>query len=539
MNQTISSVAPRWVIFVVLAVCVFAVMPLAAADQSGEIEAQGLSLIKAGRTQDAVAVFERGVALYPKNPSLLNALGAALTLRGEDGKAQQCFRQALSADPSFMPARKNLAISYFESRKYDLAERELQPLADNASTKALADFFLGLIAEQRKQYREAIELLTAAGPLARSEPEGELALAQSYYEMQERQQTGAALDQFAGFANASALDHFHAGLINCQLGRYPQAITEFDRAKAGSPRLIGVEYYEAFALAKQNNLSAAQQVLQKLVTDNAQAGFLGNATSFAKDSGNYEVALQAIRYACALQPSREQNYLDFSTLCMNSRNYVVALQVVNAGLSRIGPSYRLLAQKGALLDKLTREDDAQQAFRAAMSLQKDNSVALLGLAICQEHAREFGPAVHTLEAAVQRFPSNPKMHYYLGLAYEGLSRMAGTSPADMAKANLSLHDAIRLDSSFGDAYCALARISLPGNSSRAMELFRQCLDRKPHDYYAEYELGRLYLQTRERAQGQRLLDLSTKDRNKDNQAEEQVPRVDAAGSAFGSLSAPD
>ncbi|MGH9377391.1 MAG: tetratricopeptide repeat protein [Terriglobia bacterium] len=501
------------------------------------IEAQGLKLVQQDRVQEAVKTFERGVLLDPKNPTLLNALGASLSLLGEEEKAQPCFRKALGADPAFLPARKNLAISYFKSGSYGLAAVEFKKLAASPATKPLADLFLGLIAERTKQYQKAVELLGAAGAVALQEPEGILALAQSFYGLEQPRQAFAALEKLPETSAVPAMDRFHAGLLDCELGQYQEAAKQFAWAKQASPRPVGIEYYQALALAKLNDFPGARQALDELTTEDPRVTFLNDLTAFAKSSGNYEVALQAIRYASEIDPGREQNYLDFSTMCMDSESYVVALQIVNAGLSHIGPSYRLLVQKGALLDKLTSEEKAQAAFRAAMSLQKENGLAVLGLAITQEHAREFSRAAGTLEAGIRQFPTNARMRYFQGVAFARMAETHGMNPRFLAQAKLALDQAIRLNPSFGDPYCELAKISSPGDPSGAIRLFQDCLSRKPHDYLAEYQLGRLYLQARNSAKSKRLFDLAARDRQAGKQAEEQQPHVDAAGSALGSLNA--
>lgn len=499
-----------------------------------EIEAQGLKLVKKGRVREAIETFKQGVSIDPRNPSLLNALGASYSLLGDEGEAQSYFQKALDSDPAFLPARKNLAISYYKSGNYGSAETELQKLTASPEAQPLADLFLGLIAETNKQYRKAIDLLGSAGPLTSEEPESVVALAQSYYALGELPQARAALDKLPGASSLPAMARFHAGLLDCQLGRYQQAAREFAWAKQANPELAGIEYYQAFALAKANDLTGARQALNELKAD-PRATFLNDLTTFARRSGNYGVALQAIRNAGELDPKNEQNYLDFSTMCMDSESYVVALQIVNAGLSRIGPSYRLLVQKGALLDKLTADDKAQAAFRAAMSLQKENSLATLGLAITQEHAREFSAAAETLGAGIRRFPANAQMCYFQGVAYARMAETHNMNPRLMTQAKSALHQAIQINSSLGDPYCELAKLSSLTNPSASIRYFQECLLRKPHDYLAEYQLGRLYLQTKDSAQSKKYLSLAAKDRQAEKLAEERQPHVDAAGSAFGNL----
>lgn len=521
---------------VLAAVCVLAGLCAAQSrsglNNVGEAEAQGLKLIRQGRIQDAIGTFRQGLESHPRNPYLLNALGASFSLLGKEEEAQQCFRKALGVDPAFLPARKNLAISYFKSRQYNLAEVELQRLSAVSATKPLANMFLGLIAERTKHYHKAVELLDDAGPVTFEEPEGILALTQSYDELHEPQKAHATLAKLSKFPDISTTDRFHAGLLDCEIGEYRAAAQQFALVRQVNPRFAGIEYYQAFAMAKQNDLVRASSLLQRLTTENPHATFLNDLTRFARRSGNYQVALQAIREVTELEPKREQNYLDFSTLCMDSKNYVVALQIVNVGLSRIGASYRLLVQKGALLDKLTEEPQAEEAFRVAIQLQSHNSLAILGLAIAQEHARQFNGAAQTLAAGVRQFPGDARMYYFQGVAFAGLAETQSVKSGDTARAKLAFNRAVRLDPSFADPYCELAKIASTQDPSGAIRLFQQCLSRKPHDYFAEYQLGRLYLRQGNSARSKLLLDAAARDREAKKRDDKLIPHVDATGSEF-------
>lgn len=504
------------------------------------LEARGVALVRQGRARDAIEPLEQAVRAEPTNPYLLNALGAAFSLLGEEGKAQGCFLKALRNQPGFLPAEKNLAISYFKSGRLPQAEAQFAPLDRIPSTQKLAELFLGMIATKNRQYEKAANLLAEAGPLTLEEPEGALAFAQSLYAQGEREKAGEALARLAGAVNQSPLNHFHAGLLDCRLGLFPSAATEFAAVKDSPSAPRGIEYYQAYAEARMGDPAQGRDILRRMADANPKATFLNDLTRFAEQSDNYEVALQAIRSAGDLQPAREQNYLDFSTLCMNSRSYVVGLQIVNAGLARNGPSYRLLVQKGALLDKLTSYDKAAQAFLAAERLQQDNRVAVLGLAIAQEHGRQFNEAAATLRAGAARFPKDPRMPYYQGVAFARMADAEGASAryaGYAAQAKSAFSQAIRIDPSFAGPYCELAKLSAGAQPREAIGQYEQCLARKPHNYLAEYQLGRLYLRVGDQARSKRLLALAAADRQAATNAEQQLPQVDAAGAASAGLDA--
>src|SRR4029077_18268605 len=141
--------------------------------------------------------------------------------------------------------------------------------------------------------------------------------------------------------------------------------------------------------------------------------------NLATSTGDLNLAIQSLRQAALLEPNNEVNYLDFSTLCMDYENYPLALEAADIGLAHIPNSYRLQVQKGAILEKLGRLGEAEKIVHGASLLQEDNGVALLSLGIIQTHAGEFQEAIATLSLAVNKFPSNFQMHYYLGVALEG------------------------------------------------------------------------------------------------------------------------
>ena len=75
----------------------------------------GMSLVKEGRLDEAISTFKNGLSTDPQNTVLLNVIGATYSLKGEFDQADDYLLKSLQIDPGFVPARKNLAISYFNS----------------------------------------------------------------------------------------------------------------------------------------------------------------------------------------------------------------------------------------------------------------------------------------------------------------------------------------------------------------------------------------------------------------------------------------
>ena len=106
---------PCWTLLIAMA---FAPRPVCA--QQAQSTAQdalshGLTLIKEKHIDEAIRVFEAGLEREPKNPTLLNAVGAAYSLKGDSEQAQSYFLRCLAVDPEFSSAHRNLGISYFNA----------------------------------------------------------------------------------------------------------------------------------------------------------------------------------------------------------------------------------------------------------------------------------------------------------------------------------------------------------------------------------------------------------------------------------------
>jgi Flp pilus assembly protein TadD len=83
---------------------------------------------------------------------------------------------------------------------------------------------------------------------------------------------------------------------------------------------------------------------------------------------------------------------------------------------------------GLAYEALNRNDDATQAYRTAIALQKDDPVPseqpLLNLAILLLHRNQVAEAEQLLEQAAKIAPKEPRIHENLGQAYQRTGRVA-------------------------------------------------------------------------------------------------------------------
>jgi tetratricopeptide (TPR) repeat protein len=507
----------------------FASVPATHPADSGKMYQAGVALAKRGKLDEAITTFERALESDPQNEMLLDATGAAYSLKGDFERAKQYFLECLDADSGFAPARKNLAITYFTMGRYDLAAVEFQKLRnDSASSRPIANLFLGMIAEKNAEYVQAVRLLEPSVALVDRYPEALLSLADAELALKHLPNARTALAKFDTVRGITALQYLKAAELHSQLEQNREALVDLDKAQAKDGRLERVAYQRALILDRMNRSQEALAVLKDLADKHPGSDALNLLAHVAQENGDFPLAMQSLRQAAMLDPAREDNYLDFSTICADYGNYPLALEAADVGLGHIPNSYRLLVQKGVVLENLGRIDEAEEFLRQASQLQKDNSVALLSLAIVQTHASQLREAEVTLTSALESFPDNYYMHYHLGKILVQLQENNPTDTSLSEKAKHAFQQAIRCNPSYADSYYQLAKLYIRESPKLAEQNLVRCLHLDPNHAPAEYTLARLYLSTGRQTAGQALVDRFERQQKTDKLKESQKPRIESA-----------
>jgi predicted Zn-dependent protease len=161
-------------------------------------------------------------------------------------------------------------------------------------------------------------------------------------------------------------------------------------------------------------------------------------------------------------------------------------------------------------------------------MQKDNSVAMLSLAVVQAHGGKPDEAEQTLANAILQFPDNYYMYYFQGklLMQFGTARPGGADPKDAARR--SFEESIRLNPDYADSYYQLSDLYIADSPKLAEQALQKCLKLDPNHIPAQYALARLYLRTGRQKQGEALLaHFKVQQRSEELQQQRQL-RIDVA-----------
>jgi tetratricopeptide (TPR) repeat protein/mono/diheme cytochrome c family protein len=106
----------------------------------------GTALTSAGLFDDAIAAYERALAIDPRYAKALNNLADTLMSAGRIAEAIPRYEQAVALDPSLPEARNNLGAALWRRGDYPRAERELREALRLRPGYAEAYFNLGHLA---------------------------------------------------------------------------------------------------------------------------------------------------------------------------------------------------------------------------------------------------------------------------------------------------------------------------------------------------------------------------------------------------------
>jgi tetratricopeptide (TPR) repeat protein len=337
-------------------------------------------------------------AKEPGNVQLNQRIGVAYIRLEQLDKAAEFFRKALAADPGFLPARKNLGtVLWFLNRKQE-SEKEFRILLKSAPADPVPHLYLGLAANERRHFIEAVEHFEKAGDLAAKNPEVRPVLVEAYLGAgQAYDAQGAPQKAYDAFAKAIAIDPMNEESY--------VALTSFAAAHGNNEFALKTVDAGLEKMPRSSRLALQHGIIAGLSGDSDQA-----ERDFAR--------------AAELDPASVLPVLARGvTLLQRGKNAEAAEDFRMAGV-RSPDDWRAQYLYALALSRSERPDDARilAALQRAIELNSGESKPRVLLAQRELAAGRVDRAVSELEHAVQSSPQNAQALYQLGLAYRKQGR---------------------------------------------------------------------------------------------------------------------
>lgn len=508
--------------------------------QLGEQQNAVSSSSPSGNTLDqAIAEYEKIVALQPKSVEDRMVLGQLFTVKHQQSKAEEQFKIAQEIEPESEEVVLNLARVYVESGDIEHAAKVIEGVPENNRT-ARMEFTLGATYEQLKRLKDAIAAYKRAADMLPGDAPTMNALAQA---LLTDGQLDAALKQFKEISANDPEDSgslVHIAEIQRRQGKYDDALTTIRKARKKAPDNLEAGYNEGLLLDvlgryedaaavyenmadqtthangadtteeknnrgiflerlgavyhEQNKLDQAIATYQKMVDmggDMAVRGYQGQVDTY-RDAKMFDKAVEVSRKAVEASPKDRELKLMLAGELLDEGKTEAGIAMAKAMLDNTENDRAVWLAIGNMDTRLHRWKDAEDALAKATPLttKKEDRIYLLflkgALADRQKHTEQAEQLFHQ---ALDLDPTNAMTLNYLGymLADKGI-RLPEALKLIRKAVELEPMNGAFLDS-LGWTYFKMGQYEL------AEDNLRQAVERDQTDPTVHDHLGDLYEKT--------------------------------------------
>jgi tetratricopeptide (TPR) repeat protein len=272
--------------------------------QLSEGENDVSSSAPAGNVLDqAIAEFEKIVALQPRSVEDRMVLGQLYTVKHEPEKAEEEFKTAQAIEPESEDVVLNLARLYADSGDMDHAVKVIEAVPESDRTPKM-EFTLGAAYEQMKQPKDAIAAYQRAEDLEPDDLRTIDALAEALFN---NEQYDEALKQYQQLAEADPDNDtplIHISEIQRHQEKYEDALTTIEKALKIDPTSLEAGYNEGLLLDILGRFDDAAQAYQSMLSQNSISPAKGGAST-DEEKNNRSIFLERLASVYV-----EQNKID-------------------------------------------------------------------------------------------------------------------------------------------------------------------------------------------------------------------------------------
>jgi tetratricopeptide (TPR) repeat protein len=393
--------------------------------------------LRSGRNQDVIDLLTSIQSAHPNDPAFQYLLGTALVRHGDSAKGQVIIDQILRHGESaqahlLMGTTLYLAAEFAEAREEFKRAVAIDPnLPDVYAYLGLALLATGDQAGARQAFERELqsnpnnfESNLRLGVILRNDDQTEAALARLHAALQERPGDPGALYQIA--------------TIKLAKGQLPEARQDLESLIRDNPGFTEAHVSLAtvyFREKRKEDGDRERQIVARLTAERQKANEVG-AKPQSADRTPPDSHLQAGRNA------------------YSAKQYPRAVQELAAALKDDPNSPGLESQYGEALLLTGDPDAAETAFRAALTLDRNDPVAALGVAQIAVARRQFAAAVPQAKQALQQQPGNAEAKLTLAEALLGTGA-AGDSLPYAEQAAKQLPDSEQAHRALARMYAAL------------------------------------------------------------------------------------
>jgi len=383
----------------------------------------GLSYRHLGRFEEALKQFEQGLKLDPRNTSCLFNVGYIEGRQGNDARAEKLFQETLHLSPDFPEALLELANLRMKDKKF----------------------------------AEAVELLRKFVKVSREPADGYYKLAMAERSLHQTAAAQRDLNVFQTLsknANTGPYPYQHLfDYLNNRAQLSSQARTQLDVAELkdqiqkhpGQPRDL---FMLAETYLKLGQPAAARETIAQL--DQMSANDFRTQTGIGVLLARYRLyddAIQHFQAALRANPDSDDVKFDLADAYFRKGQYPAALDATQTVSAAGQQDDAFLALLGDVEAHVGETAKAIEIFRNAITRNPDNDQYYLSLTLVQLRTGDINGAEQSLKRGLARIPGSGKIAWGMGL----VSVLRGNS----AQAAQLLERAVNLLPEWAGSYSTL------------------------------------------------------------------------------------
>jgi len=216
---------------------------------------------------------------------------------------------------------------------------------------------------------------------------------------------------------------FKVGVNRLVASKYGEAITLLRQASRESPRDSDTLYYlaQAYHLQRDNDL-ALKAIAKSVQLDPKNAAVLQKYGELLSSAGNNIQAMEWLRKAQQLDPSLEHINYDLGVSSFRNQDLEAAAEYAGKAVQNRPDEVKALELLGEVDVKLAHWQEAKGVFERLLTINSNDSTALLELGHSQLGLKDYQASVETLQRVLRQEPTTILAHFYLSRAYAGLGR---------------------------------------------------------------------------------------------------------------------
>jgi tetratricopeptide (TPR) repeat protein len=266
---------------------------------------QDIGLIRAGRQDYPAAAQQFGLAakFNPQLERIYFNWGLAAYKSESYKEAIPPLEKHLSLDPSSVPVKQLLGMSYFSTGDYPKAAELLSAVIAVRPGEVTLYYPLALSLVKQGNSDAADRVIQKMVSIGENKPEVHVLVAKAYQEQGDPARALEELKTALALDGKTQLAHYYSGLIYIKMGKLEEACREFEAELALKPDEIEASYHLAYALLADQKTDRGVQLMKQVVRlkpDYAEAHYeLGKALFI---QGDVPAAIEQLEAAARLKP---------------------------------------------------------------------------------------------------------------------------------------------------------------------------------------------------------------------------------------------